>query len=213
MKYEQAEKIAAEYLSGKRLEHSYGTVEVAYQMGQQLNYPDLEKLKVAAILHDIGKPLELSEMQQWIKKADLKSDFIASNRALLHGSAAVAILQQRYNCHDAEILNSIRYHTTGDKNLGIFEQIIYASDFLDFNRSFPKQEMARQEMSMDFYKGLFYIIKVTIKSLASMERVIDYHSVEFYNHLHKIITQEDRLLLPILLCDKKGSLNGKKRNF
>ncbi len=204
MKYEQAEKIANKYLTGKRLEHSYGTAEVAFQMGQQLDSPDLEKLKVAAILHDIAKPLELSEMQQWIDKASLELDFVTTNRALLHGSAAVAILQQKYNCQDGDILNSIRYHTTGDKSLGLFEQIIYAADFLDYNRSFPKQEIVRQEMAIDFFRGLFYIVKVTIESLVTKQRAIDLHTVEFYNHLHPVIAQEDRILLPIILTDKRG---------
>jgi len=98
MKPCDAEGIAREYLTGKRLEHSLSVARLAVSMGVALGLPaeDEDALYIAGVLHDIAKGLdgerqcELAE--RWHSENGLAPP--SHNIALWHAPAAAWLIRR-----------------------------------------------------------------------------------------------------------------------
>ena len=90
---------------------------------------------VAAMLHDIAKPLSLPEMQKKAQEYDMRlPKDIYADENLLHGPLAAAIAEHELGVTDAEILSAIACHTTGKPDMTVLEQVIYLADAIEPNR-------------------------------------------------------------------------------
>ncbi len=118
----------------KRLKHTLGVRETAVHLAQ-LHGARMQAASVAAMLHDIAKPLPLDEMQSLAQKytLDLPKD-ILSDGNLLHGPVAAAIVKHEFGITDPEILSSISCHTTGKENMTILEMCVFLADAIEPTR-------------------------------------------------------------------------------
>lgn len=57
----------------KRFKHTLGVVESATQLAKLYNV-DVEKARLAALLHDCAKEMPLKEMQDLVKENNYKAD-------------------------------------------------------------------------------------------------------------------------------------------
>jgi len=53
---------------------------------------------------------------------------------LLHGHVAAGLARHKFGVTVGDILNAIRYHTTGRRNMSVLEKIIYIADCIEPNR-------------------------------------------------------------------------------
>ena len=93
------------------------------------------------------------------------------------GSAMAKIL----GIEDEEILEAIRYHTTGKANMTMLEQIIYLADFISADRDYKDIDIIRKETQRGIEYGLLYGTAYTIKSVASRQILLHPMTVEAYN--------------------------------
>ncbi|MCK4907174.1 MAG: bis(5'-nucleosyl)-tetraphosphatase (symmetrical) YqeK [Spirochaetes bacterium] len=188
MTINEAESIACSFLKGRRLNHSRSVADTAVVICKRYfkDYINLykDRLIIAGLLHDIAKPMTHEELRGKVKKYHIKvDDIICNSHALLHAPVADALLVNDFGLKDNEILNSIRFHTTGRKNMSLFEKIIYAADFVDPVRPFPQQKRALGLMENDFDESLFFMLSYTIKHVIKNRHSLHPDSVEFYNDL------------------------------
>src|SRR5699024_10272275 len=98
---------------------------------------DKEKAYIAGMLHDCAKCLDNETMNYNIKKYDIKlDDYEKESRALAHSIIGGYIAKYEFKIDDEEILNSIKYHTTGNENMTLLEKIIYIADLTEKDRDF-----------------------------------------------------------------------------
>lgn len=148
----------------RRLAHIKGVAETAIKLGKQ-HHIDIEKLEIAALLHDITKYYTLEENKEIIiKNYDNHEEIIKEfNEKILHSFTARIIAQERYHIKDIDILDSILYHTIGKEKMTLYEQIIFISDYTEPNRTYEScvkvREIAFEDLDKATYQAIHdYII-------------------------------------------------------
>ena len=142
---------AATYLDAKRLAHSKNTALVALSLNRNFCPKiDEDKVLLAGLLHDVGKMYDKTELPNNIKNA-IPSDSIGT--PVQHQFVSAEIVKNDFHISDEDVLNAIRFHTTGRENMSQFEKLIYVSDLISYERNFQGVESLRKAVYNDFEKG------------------------------------------------------------
>ena len=142
---------AATYLDAKRLVHSKNTALVALSLNRNFCPKiDEDKVLLAGLLHDVGKMYDKTELPEIIKNA-IPSDSIGT--PVQHQFVSAEIVKNDFHISDEDVLNAIRFHTTGRENMSRFEKLIYVSDLISYERNFQGVESLRKAVYNDFEKG------------------------------------------------------------
>ena len=142
----------ARRMSHQRLMHTLGVRQTAVALAD-LYGARMQAAGVAAMLHDIAKPMPLAEMQKKAQEYGLRlPKDIYADPNLLHGPLAAAIAERELGVHDAELLSAIACHTTGKPDMTVLEQIIYLADAIEpTRRDYPGlaqiRELAQTKLS------------------------------------------------------------------
>lgn len=149
-------------LNEKRKKHIYGVVETAKKMAEKYG-ADLQKAETAALFHDMFRSTPVDVLNMYVRQLHL-SPSLLDNANLAHGPIAAVIMERDYGIEDEDIINAVRYHTTGRENMSLLEKIIYLADAIEPGRAYPTVDEARAlaEKSLD------------AACLFSMERSIQY---------------------------------------
>lgn len=142
---------AATYLDAKRLVHSKNTALVALSLNRNFCPKiDEDKVLLAGLLHDVGKMYDKTELPKNIINA-IPSDSIGT--PVQHQFVSAEIVKNNFHISDEDVLNAIRFHTTGRENMSQFEKLIYVSDLISYERNFQGVESLRKAVYNDFEKG------------------------------------------------------------
>jgi len=96
---------------------------------------DVERAACAGLLHDCAKGLPLRRMQELALAGGLRLDKATwDSRALMHAPVGAYLARRDYGVDDPEVLDAIRWHTTGRPGMGALEQIIYLADVIEPGR-------------------------------------------------------------------------------
>lgn len=144
------ESQVASSMSERRYVHSRGVRETAIELALIHRLP-LQKAAVAAILHDCAKCMELNRLQMIAKRSKLVLQAKAmDSNALLHGPVGAVVATLQYHIHDEDILNAIRYHTTGRRGMSELEMLIFIADAIEPNRrDYPGLSLIRTQAKQD----------------------------------------------------------------
>lgn len=142
---------AATYLDAKRLVHSKNTALVALSLNRNF-CPKIDEDKVlfAGLLHDVGKMYDKTELPNNIQNV-IPKDSIGT--PVQHQFVSAEIVKNDFHISDEDVLNAIRFHTTGRENMSQFEKLIYVSDLISYERNFQGVESLRKAVYNDFEKG------------------------------------------------------------
>lgn len=142
---------AATYLDAKRLVHSKNTALVALSLNRNFCPKiDEDKVLLAGLLHDVGKMYDKTELPINIINV-IPSDSIGT--PVQHQFVSAEIVKNDFHISDEDVLNAIRFHTTGRENMSQFEKLIYVSDLISYERNFQGVESLRKAVYNDFEKG------------------------------------------------------------
>lgn len=179
IKYEELYEIVKEKLSEKRFEHSKGVVKRALEYAE-IYKVDKEQTKLTAIAHDIAKELTEEEFKQYIIKYQIKMDEIENkNKSLYHAKIGAYICRNEFGFSD-DMVNAIRFHTTGRENMSILEKIIYLADATEENRNYDYTEYV-DTIKSNIDEGMVKVSKWVINSLLERGKMIHLDSVRCYN--------------------------------
>lgn len=93
---------------------------------------DVERAREAAWAHDIARAMPPEELLRLAD--DYGLNLLEEERAaplLLHGPVGAEILRRRAGWNDEEMLNAVRYHTTGRPEMSPFEMLILLADKIE----------------------------------------------------------------------------------
>lgn len=133
------EKVAS-ILSPQRFSHTLGVEQMAFRIGSELaiDSDGLNVLRCAALLHDITKEYSFEKQ---LKICDefgiiLRDDEISCPQ-ILHAITASSIISCEHSDFNIpEIVSAVRWHTTGKRNMSVFDKIICLSDFIEDGRKY-----------------------------------------------------------------------------
>lgn len=186
IEYEEFYEIVKNKLSEKRFRHTEGVVQRAVEYAKIYN-EDIDKVKIAAILHDIAKEVPKEESYDRLEKYGVKLDDIEKrNFNLIHSILGAEIAKNEYGLEN-DIVSAIRYHTTGKENMTTLEKIIYLADATEPNRNYMnnENELSLNELveliktSLD--EGLEYTLKWNLQSILRRNLLVHLDTVKAYN--------------------------------
>ena len=147
-------------MSLKRFTHTLGVVEMSEKLAKIYN-ADIEKCKVAALLHDICKEMDMEYIKNICKNnfiSELSEEDLENNE-ILHGFAGSYYVKNELGIDDKEILSAIKYHTVGAKNMTLVEKIVYIADAIEYGRNYPSVVEIREETFKNLDKGILMEIE------------------------------------------------------
>lgn len=170
-------------LKPSRYEHTLGVAETAKKLAV-LNGIDKEKAEIAGLAHDVAKNLSKEEMLKIIKEHNIKLSLVEENNLnLWHSIIAPIVAEVRLDIHDEEILESLRWHTTGKEDMSVLVKIIYIADMIEPGRSFEGLEEIRKETFENLDKGVYTGLTHSIKFLIDKDLLIDENTIKARNYL------------------------------
>lgn len=186
IKYEELYEDVKNMLSAERFKHSERVVKRAIEYANFYNV-DIETVKLVAISHDIAKELSEEENQEYISKYNIKLDDIEKvNKSLLHAKVGAYICKEKYGFTE-DMINSVRYHTTGRENMSILEKIIYLADATEEGRDEYKVSEYVELIKKDIDKGMVEISKRVMNKLLKNNKVIHLDTIKCYNYYNMSI--------------------------
>ncbi|MBM7716335.1 putative HD superfamily hydrolase involved in NAD metabolism [Bacillus thermophilus] len=184
MDREEALQIVKQRISGPRFDHTVRVLKTALDLAVQYG-ADEKKTEIAAIFHDYAKLQPISELKKVILEKKLDSRLLDYHSELWHGPVAASIVQEEMGVHDKDVINAIRYHTTGRAGMSLLEKIIYLADYIEPGRQFPGLDEVRALAKTDLDLALTKAIGNTMKFLIDQSAQIFPDTLEAYNDMVK----------------------------
>ena len=169
--------VALSYLKHKRIPHVLGTEQEAISLAERYG-ADVEKARVAALLHDCTKRLDMEEQLALCRQYGIRLDALEQQALkLLHAKTGAAIARDVFGVDD-EIYRAIWWHTTGHAGMTLLEKIMYLADYIEPSRDFPGVDKLRAVCYKDLDEGLLMGLEMTIEEMTSMGNPVHHATIE-----------------------------------
>lgn len=139
-----ADELARASLSEKRYTHLKGVADTAETLARKHGIPP-RKARLAALLHDISRESSPDELLDTAQRRGIEpDDFTADRPMLLHGPVAAEVARRELGIEDPEILEAVRFHTTGAPEIGPVAIAVYVADKIEPGRDYPSVDSLRE---------------------------------------------------------------------
>ena len=177
-----------------RLRHSFCVADAARMLAVRYG-ADPEQAYFAGLLHDVMKDAPREEQKRMIEDGGtVLTDAERGNPKLWHAMAGEAFLRTQLGVADADVLNAVRYHTTGRAHMSLLEKILYVADYMSADRVYNGVERMRRLAESSPEEAMLFGLSFTISDLAQKEQIIHPDSVNCYNEICLQIQRKGALL-------------------
>ena len=171
------------HLGDYRFVHSLNVAKSARELAKRYGANE-EKAYTAGLLHDIMKDKKPSELLAYFKENGVTlTDVEMSNHKLYHAIAGALYVEKSLGVTDREILDAIRYHTTGRKNMSLLEKVIYIADFISADRVYDGVDRMREKAKISLEKAMEEGLQFSIIELSEKLLPIHPDSIDAYNEI------------------------------
>lgn len=188
MNREDIKKDLKKVLSGKRYEHTLGVEYTASCLAMRYG-ADMEKARMAGLLHDCAKALSSEDKLNYCEQFGMPvSEYERKNPELLHAKLGACFANMKYGVSDPEILSAITWHTTGKPDMALLDKIVFVADYMEPNRNqAPDLQKVRKLAFQDLDQCLFLILKDTIEYLEGKKSVTDPMTQKTYDYYQEML--------------------------
>lgn len=186
MNIEKITDIVKEMLPDKRFNHSLNVAKCALKLATIYNI-DKDIAYLAGITHDCAKYLTNEEVNYYVDKYKIELDSIEENNiALSHSIIGSYIAKYELNIDNEDIINAIKYHTTGKENMTVLEKVVYIADLIEEDRVFPNVELLRElTYNGELDRALLISFNNTIKFVIDNNQIIHPRTIDARNYILK----------------------------
>ena len=172
-----------EMLDEKRFKHSLGVRDTAEMLARCYG-EDVEKARIAGVLHDCAKNIPKDEAFAICERESIPLKPVCYiEKGLVHAYLGAHIAKHEFGIMDGDILSAIYYHTTGHEDMPLLTKIIYLSDLIEPGRNIPDLEELRLLAQKDIDEALIRAINSTISHVLSKGSILDCDTVMARNFL------------------------------
>lgn len=164
----------------------YHSLNVAYEAKQlaALYGADAEKAFTAGLLHDIMKDKRRAEQKEYIEQNGVvltKTELVTPRT--WHQLAGALYLANALHVTDAEILDAVRFHTTGRAGMTLLEKVIYIADYISADRHYPGVDRMREKAYRNLDEAMLEGLQFTI--IENVQQALPVHedSIAAYNDI------------------------------
>jgi len=168
------ENAARACLDAERFMHSRNTALLSWDLCKRFGF-DPQKGYLAGIAHDICKGLEESELASLARQDSGGISKLEQKRpGLLHARAAAVYVNKKYGVKDKDILEAIRYHTTGVRDMGPIAKVVYIADKIEISRTDVDPVLRKMSQESDLDTLFSEVLSDTVNYLKSRQLDISY---------------------------------------
>ncbi|MEW9500501.1 bis(5'-nucleosyl)-tetraphosphatase (symmetrical) YqeK [Jeotgalibacillus marinus] len=180
MNREEALTYVQKVLPERRYMHTLGVVETAKELAEK-HGANVEHAEMAAILHDAAKHHDRDDMKNLLQKEDMDQRLMQFHHELWHAPVGAYLAKVTIGIESQDVLNAIRFHTTGRAKMSLLEKIIYVADYIEPSRKFTGVEKVREVAYEDIDRALSRAVKQSILFLIEKKQRIFPDTLECYN--------------------------------
>ena len=170
-------------VSERRYNHCINVGNMAKKLARIYNVNE-KKAYIAGILHDIAKEMNYDQQTEILGGTEFfPPEYSRKNYRVFHGWVGSIYVKKYLHIYDDDILNAIRYHTTGRKDMSMLEKIIYNSDCISIERRFDGVEYFRRVAQSDLNVVILHKISGAIRDSVRRQVQILRNTYEAYNSL------------------------------
>ena len=170
-------------LQDERYFHTLGVAKLAGELAEAYHADRMSAL-TAALLHDVTKQVPLDIQLQTIKNSGILNDeILLESTNIYHSVTGFLFARDQLGITDVDILNAIRYHTTGRAGMSILEKIIYTSDATSYEREYPEAGRLRALAFENIDRCIYEILMFTIEKLMKRHILIAPDTFYCYNDI------------------------------
>lgn len=177
-------------LSIERYIHTLGVAEEAKKLAAVYGDEELvQKAEYAGLLHDCAKDYPKDMKLRFCKEYHVPVDEVMKKQIdLVHPFLGAEVAKREYGVTDSEILEAIKWHTTGKREMSVLDKIIFIADYIEPNRTpFEGLDKAREMAYRDLDETMEFILESTIEYVRERNRALHPYSVEaleYYKNLN-----------------------------
>ena len=161
-------------LPEKRLIHTAEVTVTALKKVKELAL-DKDKVITACILHDCAKYIDHNTVKGF-KLPD------GVPKPVIHAFLGAFIAERHLNLKDEEIIDAIRYHTSGKANMSTLAKLLFTADMIEKNRSYDGVERLREIYEEDFERCFIECLKEEMVHLVNKKEYIYGETINAYDY-------------------------------
>ncbi len=158
-------------LSDKRYRHCLAVAEEAVRLAKKYG-ADVNAAEEAGLLHDITKETDEETHKFIIAQRETPTDLENNTHKLWHAMSGAAYAEKQLKIQNGDIINAIRYHTTGRAGMSLLEQVIFVADFTSADRDYKDVDVMRKKADKSLEEALRYAFEYTIRDLEKQGRTV-----------------------------------------
>ncbi|WEK53104.1 MAG: bis(5'-nucleosyl)-tetraphosphatase (symmetrical) YqeK [Candidatus Cohnella colombiensis] len=171
MELEKLREATRSQMPEKRWKHTLGVVESAIELAKRYG-GDVQKAELAALLHDYAKAWEIGRMEQIIREQELPPELLVYDKELWHAHVGAWAVQNEHGIDDEEVLDAIRYHTSGRVQMTMLDKIVCLADYIEPGRDYPGVNKLRKLAEVSLEQALVAGYDGTIELLVEKGKLI-----------------------------------------
>jgi predicted HD superfamily hydrolase involved in NAD metabolism len=160
-----------EQMPAKRWNHTLGVMETAEKLALRYG-ADVNKAVIAATLHDMCKHWPIDLQEEAIRESGEWLDVLEYDKQLWHAHAGAYVAARDCGVTDEEVLESIRFHTSGREQMTLLDKVVCLADYIEPGRDFPGVVEMRQLAEKSLEEALVAGFDGTIKFLIERGQII-----------------------------------------
>ena len=170
-------------LKPSRYGHTLGVVNTAIKLAEFYG-EDKNKAEIAALCHDVAKNMSNDELRKIIDNENIILSIDEENtQELWHSIVGPVIARKVFEIEDEEILDAMRWHTTGKEDMTNLEKIIYLADLIEPSRMFEGVDEIRGLAYKNLDSAMLKALTHTTIYLLTKGCAVDINSVKARNYL------------------------------
>lgn len=148
----------------RRWQHVEGVILTSIVLADRFG-ADRDKAELAAILHDLAKYWPVERMKEAIQEEGADLLVLDYDKELWHAPAGAWAAVRDYGITDSEVLDAVRYHTSGRVGMTLLERVVCLADYMEPGRDFPGVDRIRELAQHDLNAALLAGFDSTLRFL------------------------------------------------
>lgn len=181
MTYAEYEQEVKRHLTEKRFYHSQRVAECAAELAAKYG-ADVEKARLAGILHDIMKDTDEEEQLKIMEQFGIMlTEAQRHGPKLWHALSGAAYIQYILGVGDQEVLDAVACHTGGKSGMGLLDKVLFVADYISADRDYPGVERMRELAKSSLEEAMVEGIAFTVQEKTGERYTLDPACICAYN--------------------------------
>ncbi|MFV0498096.1 MAG: nicotinate (nicotinamide) nucleotide adenylyltransferase [Candidatus Fimivivens sp.] len=178
-------------LSRERFIHSLNVASEALRLAQTWD-SNGDMAYLAGLLHDCCKERTKVEMLNLLAGSGIiKNPIFLQSQPVWHGFAAAIYIQRELSVLNAQIIDAVRYHTTGRGEMTRIEEIVYLADLISADREYPGVEALRAKAHQSIETAMLESLQFSIEKQIEKGAPVLTDTLNAYNRYLLQLAQAD----------------------